>query len=153
MEKTEFLNQLRQSLNGKIEPQEVMENIQYYEDYINMQIRLGKSETEVMEILGSPRLIARSIMDAKGTPGEEETWNERGQAREDSGAFRGGSFRSRLNLLAKFLALPKWLRTVIGLLAFVLFAWLAFTILKALLPAIFVAVIVLTLVKFFRELK
>lgn len=151
MEKTEFLDQLRVSLNGKIDPQEVNENLRYYEDYINMQIRMGKSETEVMELLGSPRLIARSIMDAKGV--ETEKFEEKSSERERSG-FSGFHFSgNKLSLFAKLLSLPKWLRTIVGIVVFVLFLWIVFILLKALLPALFVIVIVLTLAKFFRELK
>lgn len=44
----------------------IQENMNYYEDYINEQIRNGKNEQDVLNELGSPRLIARSIIDAKG---------------------------------------------------------------------------------------
>lgn len=151
MEKTEFLDQLRVSLNGKIDPQEVNENLRYYEDYINMQIRMGKTETEVMELLGSPRLIARSITDAKGVEAEEY---EEQSSEQERGGFSGFRFSgNKLSLLARFLALPKWLRTTVGIVVLVFFLWIVFTLLKALLPALFVVVIVLTLAKFFRELK
>ena len=89
MEKTEFLDQLRVSLNGKIDPQEVNENLRYYEDYINIQIRMGKTETEVMELLGSPRLIARSITDAKGV---EASMRNRAVSRKEA-AFPASVFR------------------------------------------------------------
>lgn len=151
MEKTEFLDQLRQSLNGRLEPQEVTENLRYYEDYINMQIRMGKPETEVMEVLGSPRLIARSIMDAKGVAAEE--YQENYGKQEETSSYEGRFSGSKLSWLAKFFALPKWVRNVIGIVVFVLFLGLAFTILKALLPALLVIFIVMTMIKFFRELK
>ena len=65
MSKAEFLEQLRLSLNGRIDADQVLDNLRYYEEYINSQLRQGKTEEEVMSMLGSPRLIARTITDAQ----------------------------------------------------------------------------------------
>ena len=64
MNKNEFLNQLQLSLNGKLKASQVEDNIQYYNDYVEEQMRRGRTEREIMETLGSPRLIARTILDA-----------------------------------------------------------------------------------------
>ena len=77
MDKTEFLNQLRASLNGKMDAEEVADNLRYYEEYINGQLRLGRTESEVMTSLGSPRLIARSIMDATNVKEQYENAADR----------------------------------------------------------------------------
>ena len=70
MTKQEFLEELRKALTGEV-PRSVMgEQLRFYDSYIDSQIRGGKREEEVLEELGSPRLIARTIIDsAKG--GEE----------------------------------------------------------------------------------
>ena len=57
MTKQEFLDRLRMSLHGKIPPGQVVENLQFYEDYINTEIRKGAAEEEVMAGLGDPRLL------------------------------------------------------------------------------------------------
>lgn len=62
MTKQDFIEKLRFALNGKVSANVVSENIQYYEDYINTEIRKGKSEEEVLAALGDPRLIARTII-------------------------------------------------------------------------------------------
>ena len=80
MDKTEFLNQLRASLNGRMDAEEVADNLRYYEEYINGQLRLGRTESEVMASLGSPRLIARSITDA--TKVKERYENEANRSSE-----------------------------------------------------------------------
>ena len=79
MSKAEFLEQLRLSLNGRIDADQVMDNLRYYEDYINSQLRLGKTEEDIMSMLGSPRLIARTITDANsdGAQGYAEYTQER----------------------------------------------------------------------------
>lgn len=66
MTKKQFMEELRSSLEGMVSPMVLDQNLNYYESYINDQIRNGKSETEVLNELGSPRLIARSIIDAAG---------------------------------------------------------------------------------------
>ena len=66
MTKRQFMEELRSSLEGMVSQAVIQENMNYYEDYINEQIRNGKNEQDVLNELGSPRLIARSIIDAKG---------------------------------------------------------------------------------------
>ena len=72
MTKRQFMEELRSSLEGMVSQAVIQENMNYYEDYINEQIRNGKNEQDVLNELGSPRLIARSIIDAKGEDDEEE---------------------------------------------------------------------------------
>ena len=66
MNRTEFLEQLRESLTGEVSPARLDENLRYYDTYIRTQMKLGKSEEEVMAQLGDPRLIARTIIDVEG---------------------------------------------------------------------------------------
>ena len=66
MTRKQFMGELRSSLEGIVSPMVVQQNIDYYENYINEQIRSGKTEAEILNELGSPRLIARSIIDAAG---------------------------------------------------------------------------------------
>ena len=70
MNKTEFLQGLQSALSGNVPPETVRENLRYYSDYIRSEVQKGRSERDVMEELGDPRLIARTIMDA--TPGAGE---------------------------------------------------------------------------------
>ena len=66
MTRKQFMGELRSSLEGIVSPMVVQQNIDYYENYINEQIRSGKTEAEILNELGSPRRIARSIIDAAG---------------------------------------------------------------------------------------
>ena len=61
MTKQEFLDGLGAALAGRISASLISENINYYEDYINTQVRMGRIEGEVVQSLGDPRLIAKSI--------------------------------------------------------------------------------------------
>lgn len=70
MSKEEFLRGLQNALSGEVPPTVVRDNLRYYDDYIRTELKNGKSETQVMEDLGDPRLIARTIIDT--TPGGGE---------------------------------------------------------------------------------
>lgn len=83
MTKQEFLDRLRRCLHGKVSPGQVVENLQFYEDYINTEVRKGASEAEVMARLGDPRLLARTIVETQG-----------GQFTESAGGSRYGGQES-----------------------------------------------------------
>lgn len=58
----EFLNQLRDCLDGELPHNEIVSNVNYYRDYMNSK-KGEQSEEEITAGLGDPRLIARTIID------------------------------------------------------------------------------------------
>ena len=46
MSQKEFLEELRTALSGKLSAQAVLENIEYYRNYIEGEVRSGKSEAQ-----------------------------------------------------------------------------------------------------------
>lgn len=65
MNRVEFLEGLNEALKGEVEQREYQDAIKYYSDYIETKMREGMSEEEVISSLGSPRLIAKSILQAQ----------------------------------------------------------------------------------------
>lgn len=63
MDKKEFLDTLRSQLTGHIPDQKVNSHLKYYQEYIDTQIKNGSTEQEVLEKLGSPLLIAKTLLD------------------------------------------------------------------------------------------
>lgn len=63
MDKKEFLEDLRQSLSGEVSSESIEQNIKYYDQYISS--KYPKGEEEVIRELGSPRLIARTIIETE----------------------------------------------------------------------------------------
>lgn len=61
MGREEFLTLLRQSLDGEIPQDEIEKNINFYRNYFE---EAQKPDSEVAEQLGSPALIAKTIIDA-----------------------------------------------------------------------------------------
>lgn len=79
MNKKEFLDTLREALSGSMQEGKTAAHIRYYQDYIDRQIRNGRSEKEVLDELGDPRLIAKTLLDTDGDTkayGEYEEYSQ-----------------------------------------------------------------------------
>lgn len=63
MTRQEFLQELRLALQGQLSQTAINENVRYYDNYIMEEVRKGSSEYEVVGRLGSPRLIAKTLID------------------------------------------------------------------------------------------
>ena len=84
MTKDEYLQRLEESLQGEVSDYEMADSLSYYSTYIKDEMSLGKSEEEVVETLGDPRLTARSIIDARGEKEMEQ--REQGNYYNSSGS-------------------------------------------------------------------
>ena len=70
MTKAEFLERLRRALNGNMSAAAVEDNIQFYDSYFSGQMAQGRSEADVLNELGDPRILARTLIDAAERAGE-----------------------------------------------------------------------------------
>ena len=163
MNKQEFIDRLRMALNGRVSPSLVMDNVNYYEDYINTEIRKGRTEEEVLESLGDPRLIARTIIQTNGgdnRSGYRNTVYGNGEYREAAGQSphrsytedAGDGYGTHQNKVATVLAkLPAWVWVILGILVVVLILSAVFSVLSFLAPVLIPIMVVLFLVKLFRD--
>lgn len=140
MDKQEFLNRLRSSLTGKLSPASLEDTMNYYEDYINIEIRKGKSEEQVLQELGDPRLIARTIVQTSGVDNAASPQRGADPWEEQEKYTKVRHFR-----------LPAWLVTLIVIVVLFLVFGLIFSVLSFLAPIILIIVAVLFLVKLFRD--
>ncbi len=101
MTKKEFLDNLQFALTGHVSHDVIRENVDYYETYISMQMRKGRSEQEVLEELGSPRLLAKTIIASRKYTGEQEKETTGEESTQPSG------FMEKLRNLA--FHMPGWL--------------------------------------------
>lgn len=170
MTKQEFLDSLRAALSGRVSTRAVAENISFYEDYINTQVRMGKSEAQVIEELGDPRLLARSIAEAEkraGTGSEQEaeyrtadsTYRyesgrqgtyDHGYETGQRGAYGYGYNAGRQG--GKGYRVPLWLLICIVLLVIVLVLSLVFSVLSFLAPVLIPVMLVIFTIRLFRRL-
>ena len=83
MTRQEFLQELQFALQGQLSQTAVNENIRYYDNYIMEETKKGSSEKAVIERLGNPRLIAKTLID---------TTEQFGRASE--GGFQSESYKN-----------------------------------------------------------
>lgn len=155
MNKQDFLDKLKAALNGRIAPELVQENINYYADYIHTQIRMGRSEQEVLDSLGDPRLIARTIAETQSNRGDDRNG---GYQRERSYSYHSeNSYREEANRGTHYsptgnvVKMPGWLAAIIVMLVMMLIFTLIFTVLSFLAPILLPIIVVLFFVKLFRD--
>ena len=141
MTKREFLETLNFCLTGKISSSLLQENMSYYSEYIDSQMNLGYSEEAVMESLGDPRLIARTIVQTNGVENVEEA-----SYRESS----SGAETEPGNEL-KVRTIPSWLWTVIVIAIILCVISLIFSVVSFLLPILLPVLVVMFFVKLFRD--
>ena len=65
MTKQEFLEELKNALSGEVPAEVLMDSYRYYANYIEEELKNGRREEEILEELGKPSLIARSIIAAQ----------------------------------------------------------------------------------------
>jgi hypothetical protein len=146
MTRAEFLEELRLALQGNVSQVQVNENLRYYENYIIEESRKGKTEEQVIEELGSPRLIARTIIDTSEQTDDtydeaydenpkSETEHPRGfhmnQMEDGTWDIRYGRFR-----------INSWYGALIGILFMILILYIVAKIMIFLLPVFVVLCVI-----------
>lgn len=158
MGKQEFIDRLRAALNGNVSQSLVMENVNFYADYIDTQIRAGRSETEVMAALGDPRLIAKTIIETNAQEeagAEEAAYRETDHAAGGRGYYQGGGGRGYGQGYGggshKEVRVPGWVWLIVVILIIVLIFGAIFSVLSFLAPILLPIILVVFLVKLFRD--
>lgn len=137
MNRQEFIAELRRSMSGSFSAAEIEDTVSYYEDYIDMQVKKGKREDEVLSELGSPRLLAKSMKAAGQNAGGGGA-----SASEEDSAYGGRIHTFRL---------PTWLFLLIVLLILLAVLTIVFRVLVAVLPIIVVVVGIVAVYRFFSK--
>ena len=147
MNQNEFLSTMRGALAGKVPANIIEDNIRYYEDYIAAQMRQGKTEAEVLESLGDPRLLAKTTIEANKHA-------ESGSAYDDSNMTYDSeeNGKQKESWIFRFFRAPKWLQTVLVFTVVFLLIWVIGTILGAMLPFILIGLLVVFFVRLFRQM-
>lgn len=131
--RNEFVQRLRSSLSGKVDTATLQEMISYYEDYFDIQLRSGKSEQMILDELGDPRLLAKSIIHAQNNKSTTETYDAETEKTKE---------KMRMHLGNRMIELPRWLFCIICVIVVMLVLYLVVSAISLLLPFIllFVAV-------------
>ena len=130
MNKEDFLAQLKLALGGNIDGALVQENLDYYAHYIMEEVQKGKSEREVMETLGDPWILARTIIDAYDGTNRETVYEAGGDTSSyGNGGGREGGTRDGI---ADFLRMDTWWKKLLAVLVVVMVVMLVVSIITGL---------------------
>lgn len=138
MTKQEFISVLQKSLGGKVNSREIASQTDYYNEYIETQIRLGRTEEDVLLELGDPRLIARSIIAASGSASDEIRPEREKETDRRKSFFKITGWRALL-LIAVFLL------CIVMIFAFVL------SLLPIVLPIVIPVVAILFIIRWYQS--
>lgn len=144
MDRVEFVDKLQHALAGGLNSSAVAENVQYYREYIDVEIRQGRSEEEVLESLGDPRLLAKSIIEANKRAGQNEGTNRNFDEEIRENAHDGQEETGRA------VRVPGWLILLILVVIVLLIIGVVFSVISFLAPVIIPVLLVLLVVNFFR---
>lgn len=142
MNMEEFFKELEECLRGEVTEYEYADSIAYYREYFREQKAAGMSEEEIIQSLGSPRLIARSIIDAHGVSEEYEGTGsyydaESGEYQQDETARTPDVKKRGLNKIG-------------GILIFVLILLVLGTVIKIFLPIAIVLIVLVFIAKLIK---
>ena len=148
MTQREFIDKLKNALSGKVSAGTVQENVNYYEQYFLSELRRGRSEEDICASLGSPQLIAKSILEAEKfqSGSTEDTYSGKVHEEKD---YRSSTTRWTDNV--RSFHIPGWLMLLLAAGLFFTVISVVLTIFSALAPIIVPICIVLFIVHIFKN--
>lgn len=141
MRQEEFLKSFQEALAGKVSEKVIQENIDYYRNYISNEMRNGKTEDAVMQSLGDPRLLAKTIEESnKYANGDESYVSDRG-GWSFQGNRTGQNEQAQRTDMKKTFKVQGWLAAAIGIVVLLAVVSLVFSVISFLAPVILVAAV------------
>ena len=139
MRKEEFLRELEDALQGEVPASVIRENVSYYNSYISKEAASGRSEEEVIEEIGGPRLIARTIIDSSEAAGEIPESDAGGYYRSEGDSYREAAYGENENRAPGFhyIDLNKWYVKLIVTVVLLLVLFVVFTVLGGIFALLF----------------
>lgn len=178
MDKTSFLKELENALEGEVSREVINDTLNYYNQYIVSEVNAGKSEDEVIRGLGSGNVIAKTVIasqEAKAGEGPFGTTSEAyGYGAGQGSSFFGGQQRygapeekglhmsmdEQGNMKLKYgkFQFNSWYGKLLGILILALFVALVvlliaglFSLLWTLLPIFLVGFLIITVINYLTE--
>ena len=145
MDRRGFLDILESQLTGQMHEGKIAAHLRYYEDYIQSQVMKGRSEQDVLNELGDPRLIARTLLDTDVDSGqldyeEYSTYSDDVQNTQSSGHNHVHVWR-----------FDTWYSKLLGVVILLIVVFLLFHILVAVIPFFAVLALILFIVSLIKN--
>ncbi len=153
MNRTEFLSILQNQLAGNMQEGKAAAHVRYYEDYIQSQVRSGRSEQEVLEELGDPRLIAKTLIDADDRSVQEDYGEySSGGERYDGGYDNGMGDQAKTEKhWKKVLDLSTWQGKAVVIIGAVIAIILIILVLGVVLPFFIILAVILYFLSWLKK--
>lgn len=141
MRQEEFLKIFQEALTGKVSDRIIQENINYYRVYINGEVTRGKTEEEVLQALGDPRLLAKTIEESNKFANGDESYT----SENDGWSFQGNRARqdsqSQSTIVRKKFKMQGWLTLLITAVILIMVVSLVFSVISFFAPVILVGAV------------
>lgn len=146
MNKTEFLNALKNKLEEELRDPQVSDHVHYYEQYITLEVQKGMTEEDVISALGDPVLLARTILETSNDSTCEKPQDNvyTTEQNRSEGTYRGINFSAGWGCLLAVIAV---------IIMLIVFLWLVGAIVGAVLPIIMPVVLVLFVLTLIKKRK
>lgn len=143
MNSEEFIQCLKEALVGKVSDQIIQDNVSYYRSYISKKMSEGVSENAILESLGDPRLLAKTIVQSNSFSedhirDEERNW--------DNSANTNKNIQYN-----NVLHLPGFVVGILLVLVMMVVIGLAFCMLRFLGPVIIIGLLVAVVYRFIKK--
>ncbi len=152
MTKGKFLAQLKSALQENLNSSTVQENVDYYNRYIIEETAKGKSEEEVVNMLGDPWILAKTIIDASDGTDWETVYESKSD--NDSFSYNDRSYQQN-DKGGHGLGFHNWVRIILLILFVVMVFMLIFSIISGLVslfaPVLVPLLIVVFVVRLFSN--
>ena len=147
MTRQEFIQELELALQGQLSQAAVNDNIRYYDNYIKEEVRKGNTEQAVIERLGNPRLIAKTLIDTTDqyhrAAGREYHGENYGKNQQGKGFYAGYSQEDGWNVKMGGRKLNSWLGKFFLIVAAILIVVVAANVVAFLMPIVVPGVLIL----------
>lgn len=139
MNRKEFIEKFRIALAGEVNNNIITENVNYYEDYIDMELQKGKSEGQIFAELGDPRLLAKTIIETNKIAGSNVREEEYTQGAADGAPNR------------KAVRMPGWVLGIIVVLIIGIIIATVTSVISFLLPVFIPILCIVLIVRFIQS--
>ena len=156
MSKTEFLDILYNQLSGRMPEGNVAAHVQYYRNYIEDEQQKGRTETDILNDLGEPRLSARTLLDTEVGAGNPQNGSTYSAIYNEADSYynkydSSDSARGHVKKHSFKLDLSTWYGKVAVILIAAVVLLLLVTILGVLIPVMIVAGVIMYIVSQLRK--
>lgn len=148
MNRYDFIEKLRTALSGKVNQSILNENLKYYEEYIDTELRKGGREEAVIAALGDPRLLAKSIAEANKHAGLNYGYEEDNSTIDYEEAQQDRPNTGRVDINGRTFRIQGWLIAALVILVIVLVISIVFSLISFVLPIVLPIILIVLLVRF-----